>query len=103
MLHFRFSIVLKDLLKASLKRPSPGSTEKIWLPPARRCSTVSAESRAVSSQLRVLHAATHRPALRTAPGSAPFRSYCVKTEGSVDVDEQLKKDRVSCSEEAGDK
>lgn len=102
MLHFRFSIVLKDLLKASLKRPLPGSTEKIWLP-ARRCSTVSAESRAVSSQPRLLHAATHRPALRTAPGSAPFRSYCVKTEGSVDVDEQLKKDRVSCTEEAGDK
>lgn len=99
MLHFRFSTVLKELFEATLKRPLSGSRQKTWLP-ARHCCIGTAS--AVSSQLKVLYAASHRPALSTASCAAPFRSYCAKTEGAVDLDEQLKKDGVS-SEEASDK
>ncbi|KAM8748469.1 glutaminase kidney isoform, mitochondrial isoform 1-T1 [Acanthopagrus schlegelii] len=101
MLHFRFSTVLKDLFAASLKRPLSGSRQKTWLPTRHCCfGTSSVDSRA--APLKVFHAASHRPALRTAPCAAPFRSYCAKTEGAVVLDEQVKKDDVS-SEEASDK
>ncbi|XP_036965205.1 glutaminase kidney isoform, mitochondrial isoform X3 [Acanthopagrus latus] len=101
MLHFRFSTVLKDLFAASLKRPLSGSRQKTWLPTRHCCfGTSSVDSRA--APLKVFHAASHRPALRTAPCAAPFRSYCAKTEGAVVLDEQVKKDGVS-SEEASDK
>lgn len=88
MLHFRCSTVLKELFEVTLKRPLSGSRQKSWLP--TRCSSVDA-----SLRLKVLHAAPHRPGLRTAPCAAPFRSYCTKTEGAVEPDEQLKKDGVS--------
>lgn len=101
MLHFRFSTVLKELFAASLKRPLSGSRQKTWLPTRHCCfGTSSVDSRA--APLKVFHAASHRPALRTAPCAAPFRSYCAKTEGAVVLDEQVKKDGVS-SEEASDK
>ncbi|XP_068184563.1 glutaminase kidney isoform, mitochondrial isoform X3 [Antennarius striatus] len=92
MLHFRVSTVLKELFEASLKRPLSGSRQKTWLPARRCCSygTSSFDSRA--SQLKVLHAASHRPAFRAAPFAVQFRSYCAKTEGAVEVNEQLKKD-----------
>ncbi|XP_051260847.1 glutaminase kidney isoform, mitochondrial isoform X1 [Dicentrarchus labrax] len=100
MLHFRFSTVLKELLEATLKRPLSGSRQKTWLPTRHCCfGTASLDARA---QLKVLHAAAHRPALRTAPFAAPFRSYCAKTEGAVELDEQLKKDGDS-SEADSDK
>lgn len=103
MLHFRFPTVLKELFEVTLKRPLPGSRQRSWLPSRHRCiGTASVDSRAVSSQLKVLHAVSHRPALRAASCAAPFRSYCAKTEGVVALDEQLKKDGVS-SEEASDK
>uniref|UniRef100_A0A4W6BNF6 glutaminase n=1 Tax=Lates calcarifer TaxID=8187 RepID=A0A4W6BNF6_LATCA len=103
MLHFRFSTVLKELFEATLKRPLPGSREKTWLP-ARHCcfGTASVDARAVSTHLKVLHAAAHRPALRTAPCATPVRSYCAKTEGAVQLDEQLKKDG-GVSEASSDK
>ncbi|XP_049449401.1 glutaminase kidney isoform, mitochondrial isoform X3 [Epinephelus fuscoguttatus] len=103
MLQFRFSIVLKELFEATLKRPLSGSRQKTWLPTRHCCfGTASVDARAVSPQLKVLHAAPHRPALRAAPCAAPFRSYCTKTEGAVEVDEQLKKDGLD-SEAASDK
>ncbi|XP_033471134.1 glutaminase kidney isoform, mitochondrial isoform X3 [Epinephelus lanceolatus] len=103
MLQFRFSIVLKELFEATLKRPLSGSRQKTWLPTRHCCfSTASVDARAVSPQLKVLHAAPHRPALRAAPCAAPFRSYCTKTEGAVELDEQLKKDGLD-SEAASDK
>lgn len=101
MLHFRFSTVLKELFTASLKRPLSGSRQKTWLPTRHCCfGTSSVDSRA--APLKVFHAASHRPALRTAPCAAPFRSYCAKTEGAVELDDQVKKDGVS-SEESSDK
>ncbi|XP_030283763.1 glutaminase kidney isoform, mitochondrial isoform X3 [Sparus aurata] len=101
MLHFRFSTVLKELFAASLKRPLSGSRQKTWLPTRHCCfGTSSIDSRA--APLKVFHAASHRPALRTAPCAAPFRSYCAKTEGAVELDDQVKKDGVS-SEESSDK
>lgn len=103
MLHFRFSTVLKELFEATLKRPLSGSRQKTWLPTRYCCfGTASVDARAVSTQLKVLHAASRRPALRTAPVAAPFRSYCAKTEGAVELDEQLKKGGAS-SEAASDK
>ncbi|XP_049905547.1 glutaminase kidney isoform, mitochondrial isoform X3 [Epinephelus moara] len=103
MLQFRFSIVLKELFEATLKRPLSGSRQKTWLPTRHCCfGTASVDARAVSPQLKVLHAASHRPALRAAPSAAPFRSYCTKTEGAVELDEQLKKDGLD-SEAASDK
>lgn len=104
MLHFRCTVVLKNLVNNTLRRPLPGSMPKTRLVPVRHCciGNASAGSRAVSSQLKVLHAASHRPVLRTASCAAPSRRYCVKTEDSVYLDEQLKKDVVN-SEEAGDK
>ncbi|XP_008293295.1 glutaminase kidney isoform, mitochondrial isoform X2 [Stegastes partitus] len=104
MLHFRFSTVLKELFEATLKRPSLGSRQKTWLPTRHCCfGAASVDARAVSTQLKVLHAASHRPALRTAPCAAPYRSYCAKTEGAaVELDEQLKKDGVG-SEATSDK
>ncbi|KAA8588362.1 hypothetical protein FQN60_001556 [Etheostoma spectabile] len=100
MFQFRFSIVLKELFEATLKRPLPGSRQKTWFPTRRRCcfGTASVDARPVSPQLKVLHAASYRAAPRT----APFRSYCTKTEGAVELDEQLKKDVVS-PEEASEK
>ncbi|XP_031145487.1 glutaminase kidney isoform, mitochondrial isoform X3 [Sander lucioperca] len=103
MLQFRFSTVLKELFEATLKRPLSGSRQKTWLPTRRCCfGTASVDARTISPQLKVLHAATYRPALRAAPFTAPFRSYCTKTEGAVELDEQLKKDVVS-PEEANEK
>ncbi|XP_029980306.1 glutaminase kidney isoform, mitochondrial isoform X1 [Sphaeramia orbicularis] len=102
MLHFRCSAVLKELFEVTLKRPLPGSRQRSWFPARHRCfGTASADARAVSAQLKALHAAKRRPALRTAP-TAAFRSYCTKTEGAVVLDEQLKKDGVS-SEADSDK
>uniref|UniRef100_A0AAQ5X0I2 glutaminase n=1 Tax=Amphiprion ocellaris TaxID=80972 RepID=A0AAQ5X0I2_AMPOC len=103
MLHFRFSTVLKELFEATLKRPSIGSRQTCL--PTRHCcfGASSVDARAVSPQLKVLHAAVHRPAFRTAPFAAPFRSYCTKTEGAaVELDDQLKKDGVG-NEAASDK
>ncbi|XP_047193329.1 glutaminase kidney isoform, mitochondrial isoform X3 [Scophthalmus maximus] len=103
MLHFRFSTVLKELSQATLKRPLTGCRHRTWLPTRHfNFSAVSVDARAASTQLRVLHAAVHRPALRTAPCAAPFRLFCAKTEGAVELDEQLKK-HGGISEEAGDK
>lgn len=100
MLHFRSSTVLKELFEATLKRPLSGSKQKTWVP-ARSCcfGTASAD---VSPPLKALHAAARPSPLRTAPRAASFRSYCTKTEGAVELDEQLKKDGV-CSETATDK
>lgn len=98
MLQFRFSTVPKELFKATLKRPLPCSRQTTWSP-TRRCSV---DARAVCPHLKVFHAAANRPALRTAPSVAPFRSYCVKPEGAVELDEQLKKDGVD-NEAVGDK
>lgn len=91
MLHFRFSTVLKELCETALKRPqSPWLAPNVLLP--RSCSSsaapVSADARRPASTppRRLLHAAP--PGLRC----APYRSYCVKTEGAVELDEQLKKD-----------
>ncbi|XP_074514506.1 glutaminase kidney isoform, mitochondrial isoform X3 [Sebastes fasciatus] len=94
MLHLRFSTVLKELFEATLKRTlSSGCRQKTWLPTRHRCcfGAASLDARAAgSTQLKVrIHAAPHR---RTAPSAAPFRSYCTKTEGAVELDEQLKKD-----------
>ncbi|XP_078119254.1 glutaminase kidney isoform, mitochondrial isoform X6 [Sander vitreus] len=101
MLQFRFSTVLKELFEATLKRPLSGSRQKTWLPTHRCCfGTASVDARTISPQLKVLHAATYRPALRAAPFTAPFRSYCTKTEGAVELDEQLKKDVVSPEEDS---
>lgn len=86
MLHFRFSTVLKELFEATLKRPVPGCRQRTCF------GTASVDARALSTQLKVLHAAAHRPALRTAPCATPLRSYCTKTEGAVVLDEHLKKD-----------
>lgn len=95
--------MLKELFEAHLKRPLPGSRPKTWLP-SRYGSfgAASIHTRAVSPQLKVLHAATQSPALRTAHCATQFRSYCVKSEGAVELDEQLKKDVVS-SEAVSDK
>lgn len=101
MLHFRFRVVLKDLLNNTLRRPFPGSLQKTRLSPARHCCVGAAS--AGPRQLKVLHAASHRPLLRTASCAAPSRRYCVKTEDSAYLDEQLKKDGVNREEEAGDK
>ncbi|XP_029314300.1 glutaminase kidney isoform, mitochondrial isoform X2 [Cottoperca gobio] len=99
MLHFRCATVLKELFEVTLKRPLSGSRQKTWLPTRRRCfGTASLDARGVSAHLKVLHAAP----LRAAPCAAPFRSYCTKTEGAVEPDEQLKKDGDS-SEAAIDK
>lgn len=102
MLHFRFPVALKDLLNNTLRRPLPGSVQKTRLSPARHCCA-GAASAGGPPPLRVLHAASHRPLLRTASCAAPSRRYCVKTEDSVYLDEQLKKDGVNGAEEAGDK
>lgn len=102
MLHFRFRVVLKDLLNNTLRRPLSGSLQKTQLLPARhRC--VGAAAAGGLPQLKVLHAASHRPLHRTASCAVPSRRYCVKTEDSVYLDEQLKKDGVDRAEEAGDK
>uniref|UniRef100_A0A3Q3H2E3 glutaminase n=1 Tax=Labrus bergylta TaxID=56723 RepID=A0A3Q3H2E3_9LABR len=96
MLQFRSSTVLK-LFEATLKRPLSSSRQKTWLPTRRRCfGTASVDARSPSTQLKIFHAAAaRRPALRAAPCAAPFRSYCAKTEGAVELDQQLKKDGVS--------
>lgn len=110
MFHFRFSTVLKELFETTLKRPFPSSRQKTWLPIRRhRCcfgtasvdfTAAASASASASTQLKLLHAAA---AHRTAHHAAPFRSYCTKTEGAVELDEQLKKDGVSSSEAASDK
>ncbi|XP_070831738.1 glutaminase kidney isoform, mitochondrial isoform X2 [Chaetodon trifascialis] len=103
MLHFRFSTVLKELFEATLKRPLSGSRQTTWLPTRHCCfGASSVDARSVSTQLKVLHAASRRPALRAAPLAAPFRSYCAKTEGAVELDEQLKKHGAT-GEAASDK
>ncbi|XP_039883433.1 glutaminase kidney isoform, mitochondrial-like isoform X3 [Simochromis diagramma] len=95
MLHFRSSTVLKELFEATLKRPFPVYREKTWLPTGSRCfcclGATSVDARATSAPLKLLNAAAHRPALRTAPRAVSLRSYCVKTEAE-EVEEQLKKD-----------
>ncbi|XP_063355153.1 glutaminase kidney isoform, mitochondrial isoform X3 [Pelmatolapia mariae] len=105
MLHFRSSTVLKELFEATLKRPFPVYREKTWLPAGSRCfcclGSASVDARAASAPLKLLNAAAHRPALRTAPRAAYLRSYCVKTEAE-EVDEQLKKDGAG-GEAASDK
>uniref|UniRef100_A0A3Q3S1R5 glutaminase n=1 Tax=Mastacembelus armatus TaxID=205130 RepID=A0A3Q3S1R5_9TELE len=103
MLHFRVSTVLKEFFQTTLKRPLSGSRQKTWLP-TRHCSSgaVSVDARAVCSRLTALHVAVHRPALRTASRAVPFRSYCTKPEGAVELDEQLRKDGVA-SEAPSDK
>lgn len=93
MLHFRSSTVLKELFEAALTRPSSGSRHKTWLSARRSCvGAASVDSRAASSPLKVLYAASHRPAPRAVTRIAPVRLYCVKTEGFVE--EQRKKDGV---------
>lgn len=94
MFHFRFTAVLKDLLNNTLRCPLAASV--------RRCCVCVAPAGA-SSRRRVLHAASHPPLLRAASSAGPSRRFCVKTEDSVCVDEQLKKDGVNRAEEAGDK
>ncbi|XP_028250321.1 glutaminase kidney isoform, mitochondrial isoform X2 [Parambassis ranga] len=102
MLHFRFSPVLKELSKATLKRPFPGCGQNTWLT-TRSCCFGAASVDARAAQLKVFHAAAHRSALRTVPLSAPFRPYCTNTEGAaVELDEQLKKDGAD-SETTSDK
>ncbi|XP_035771119.1 glutaminase kidney isoform, mitochondrial-like [Neolamprologus brichardi] len=92
MLHFRSSTLLKELFEATLKRPFPVYREKTWLPTGSRClGATSVDARVTSAPLKLLNAAAHRPALRTAPRAASLRSYCVKTEAE-EVEEQLKKD-----------
>ncbi|TKS67563.1 hypothetical protein D9C73_001113 [Collichthys lucidus] len=90
------STVLKELFEATLKRPLIGSRQKTWLQTRHCCfSTASVDA---STQLKVLHAASRRPGLRAAPfaaaPAASHRSYCVKTEDAVELEEQLKKDGV---------
>lgn len=106
MLQFRSSTVLKQLFEATLKRPFPVYRETTWLPTSSRCfGAISVDARFGSAHLKVLHAAAHRPALRTAPCVTPLRYYCVKTEGvptAEEVDEQSKKDGVD-GEAASDK
>lgn len=101
MLQFRLSRVLKELSEATVKFPLSSSRHKTWSSVCR-IGTASAGSRAVSPQLKLLQAASHRPATRTASFAPPFRSYCAKTEGAVELDEQLKKDSFS-SQEHSDK
>lgn len=102
MLHFRITLLLKELLNNTLRRPFPGSVQTRRLSPACHCC-VGAASAGGPSQLKVLHAASHRPVLRTAFCAAPSRRYCVKTEDPVYLDEQLKKSGVNRAEEAGEK
>nr|XP_020475853.1 glutaminase kidney isoform, mitochondrial-like isoform X2 [Monopterus albus] len=99
MLHFRFPTVLKVLFETTLKHPLSGSRQKTWVP-TRHWSfgTTSVDARAVSTHLRALHAAAHRPT----PRIVPSRLYCVKPEGVVEPDEQPKGDGVG-SETANDK
>ncbi|KAM3607391.1 uncharacterized protein V6R79_006924 [Siganus canaliculatus] len=106
MLHFRFSTVLKDLFEATLKRPLSGSRQKTWLP-TRHFSfrTATVDARALCTQLKLRDAAaSRRRAFRAAaPFAAPIRSYCAKTEGALELEEQqLKKDGVG-TEEVSDK
>lgn len=97
MLQFRLSRVLKELSEATVKFPLSSSRHKTWL--SVRCiGTASVDSGAVSPQLKLLQAASHRPAVRTASFVPPIRSYCAKTEGAVELDEQLKKDGFSSRE-----
>ncbi|TNN48144.1 Glutaminase kidney isoform, mitochondrial [Liparis tanakae] len=103
MLHFRSSTGLKELFEATLKRPLSVSRQKTWIA-TRHCrfGSASVDASAASARLKVLYAATHRPVLRAAPRAALFRSYCTKTEGAAELDEQLKKDGVA-GEESSDK
>lgn len=101
MLHFRVTGVLKDLLNNTLRRPFPGSPQKSRLSPGRHCCA-GAASAGGPARLKVLHAASHRSLPRSAFCAAPSRRYCVKTENSVYLDEQLKKDGVNREEDAGD-
>lgn len=90
MFQFRSSTVLKELFEVTLKRPLSGSTQKTWLPTRRRRCCSFGTAGAASAQLTVRYAAAHRPA----PRAASFRAYCTKTEGAVELEEQLKKDGV---------
>ncbi|KAG7503265.1 glutaminase kidney isoform, mitochondrial-like isoform X1 [Solea senegalensis] len=101
MLHFRFSTLLKELTEATLKRPLPACRQRSWLP-ARHCRFGAASVGGRAESPRLLHAAPHRPPLRAAPFATPFRSYCVKTDGAVELEEQLKKDDKA-SEAASEK
>lgn len=101
MLQFRFSTVPKELFKATLKRPLSCFRQTTWLP-TRRCFSGAASVDARAACPHLFHAAANRPALRAAPTAARFRSYCVKPEGAVELDEHLKKDGVG-SEAIGDK
>ncbi|XP_058510800.1 glutaminase kidney isoform, mitochondrial isoform X3 [Solea solea] len=101
MLHFRFSTVLKELTEATLKRPLPACRQRSWLP-TRHCRFGAASVGARAESPRLLHAAPHRQPLRAAPFATPFRSYCVKTDGAVELEEQLKKDDKA-SEAASEK
>uniref|UniRef100_A0AAQ4NSS9 glutaminase n=1 Tax=Gasterosteus aculeatus aculeatus TaxID=481459 RepID=A0AAQ4NSS9_GASAC len=90
MFQFRSSTVLKELFEVTLKRPLSGSTQKTWLPTRRRRCCSFGTAGAASAQLTVRYAAARRPA----PRAASFRAYCTKTEGAVELEEQLKKDGV---------
>ncbi|XP_056145032.1 glutaminase kidney isoform, mitochondrial isoform X3 [Lampris incognitus] len=99
MLHFRFPTVLKELFQTNLKRPLTVSRRKTWLPICYCFSTASLDAKAVSS-LKVLHAGVRRPLLCATPWTT--RSYCVKTEGAVALEDQVKKDVIN-GEPASDK
>lgn len=93
MLQFRFTTLLKELSEATLKRPLADCRQRSWLlSRQRRFCAASVDARAVCTHLKALHAAAHRPALRTAPCFLSTRSFCTKTEGVVEQEEQLKKD-----------
>ncbi|XP_008327226.1 glutaminase kidney isoform, mitochondrial isoform X2 [Cynoglossus semilaevis] len=93
MLQFRFTTLLKELSEVTLKRPLADCRQRSWLlSRQRRFCAASVDARAVCTHLKALHAAAHRPALRTAPCFLSTRSFCTKTEGVVEQEEQLKKD-----------
>ncbi|XP_034042759.1 glutaminase kidney isoform, mitochondrial isoform X3 [Thalassophryne amazonica] len=91
MLHFRHSKVLKDLFAATAKRPCALPRQKSWSPRQYRyVGTVG--SRATCGKPSGLHAAAHRPSGPAASCASQRRWYCAKSEGAVELDEQLKKD-----------
>lgn len=90
MFQLRLSKVLKESFKATPKRPLSGPRQTICLPARQRCvGAASVDFRAGSSPLKLPYGAFHRPVLRAAP-AALRRWYCAKTEGAVELDEQLK-------------
>lgn len=93
MFQLRLSKVLKDSFKATPKRPLSGPRQTSCLPARQRCvGAASLDSRAGSSPLKLPYGAFHRPLLRAVPAASAVlrRWYCAKTEGAVELDEQLK-------------